>query len=173
MMIRLAVTGHRPNKLYGYNRNNLRYDALYRIMKDEIIEVYNTDNEMECITGMALGADTIFAMAVLELKSLGYNIRLVCAIPFKGQENRWKPQDINVYNYILKHSDEVVYVSTGGYAVYKLQKRNKYIIDRLSGPNDKLIAVWDGSHSGTGNCIEYAKSKNIKINYINPLNIFI
>jgi uncharacterized phage-like protein YoqJ len=37
-----------------------------------------------------------------------------------------------------------------------MQIRNEWMVDRC----DKLIAVWDGSKGGTGNCVDYAKSVN-------------
>ena len=70
--MKIAVTGHRPNKLYGYNLNNKKNIELKEKFKKILIE----NNCTEAITGMALGVDTIFALAVLELKSEGYNIKL-------------------------------------------------------------------------------------------------
>ena len=37
--------------------------------------------------------------------------------------------------------------------------------------SDKVIAVWDGSKSGTCNCIKYAEKKNKEIIVINPNDI--
>lgn len=34
-----------------------------------------------------------------------------------------------------------------------MQKRNEYMVDLA----DIVIAVWDGSASGTGNCVRYAE----------------
>lgn len=39
--------------------------------------------------------------------------------------------------------------------------------------SDIVIAIWDGSNSGTGNCVNYAKSKNKKIIKIDPFNLSI
>jgi len=36
-----------------------------------------------------------------------------------------------------------------------MNDRNKYMVDRA----DEIIAVWDGSNSGTSNCINYAKKQ--------------
>jgi uncharacterized phage-like protein YoqJ len=48
-----------------------------------------------------------------------------------------------------------------------MQKRNEYMIDK----SDYVIAVWDGSPSGTGNTVRYAKQKNKKILIINPSDL--
>ena len=174
-MIKLTVTGHRPNKLYGYNYKDPRYQALYYILVNRILKAINEDQDHEvlCISGMALGADMIFAFAAIHLKSKGYNVHLLAAIPFKGQESRWPRESINMYNDILDNADEIVYVCKPGYVPYKMQKRNEYMVDLLCGINDKLIAIWDGSSGGTANCVNYAKSMNINIEYINPNNILV
>lgn len=77
--MKICVTGHRPNKLYGYNLSDPRWQRL----KEQFKSILKENNCEEAITGMALGVDTVFAFAVLELKNEGYDIRLHCAIPCK------------------------------------------------------------------------------------------
>lgn len=38
---------------------------------------------------------------------------------------------------------------------------------------DRLIAVWDGSNGGTGNCVKYAKEVGKPIVVINPTEFLI
>ena len=52
----------------------------------------------------------------------------------------------------------------GGYAGYKLQKRNEWMVDHC----DILIAVWDGTSGGTANCVNYAQSVNKEKIFIDP-----
>ena len=78
--MKIAVTGHRPNKLYGYNLSNERYQKMKTWMKDFL----KTKNCRMAVSGMALGVDQLFALAVLELKDEGYDIKLHCAIPCKN-----------------------------------------------------------------------------------------
>ena len=118
--MKICITGHRPDKLYGYNLNNPRYKELFKRFKELLIE----NNCTEAITGMALGADMLFALAVIKLK-----------------QEEYKP--------------------------YLMQKRNEYMVDQ----SDKVIAVWDGSKSGTYNCIKYTKKQNKEIIVINPKEI--
>lgn len=77
--MKICVTGHRPNKLYGYNLSDPRWQNLKGLFK----HILKENNCEEAITGMALGVDTVFALAVLELKYEGYDIKLHCAIPCK------------------------------------------------------------------------------------------
>lgn len=159
--MRICVTGHRPDKLYGYDLSDARYQTLKETFKKLLIENHCT----EAITGMALGADTIFALAVLELKDEGYDIKLHCAIPCKGQTSKWiNPDDIARYCDIRNRADIVKVVSDKPYSPYLMKVRNEYMVDLA----DKVIAVWNGSSGGTGNCVEYAMEKEKEIIRITP-----
>lgn len=117
----------------------------------------------EAITGMALGVDTVFALAVLELRDKGYPIHLYCAIPCIGQDNRWPWSSKKQYHDILNQADTVTMVSNEPYSPYLMQKRNEYMVDL----SDKVIAVWNGMPGGTANCIQYAKDAGKKIIFVN------
>lgn len=158
--MKICITGHRPNKLYGYDIYNSQWTKLKEKFKKILIE----NNCDEAITGMALGVDMVFAMAVLELKKEGYNIKLHCAIPCKNHSCKWLKESIELYNDILSKADIVKLVSDEEYKPYLMQKRNEYMVDLV----DKVVAVWDGSKSGTGNCVEYAKKKAKEIIRILP-----
>ena len=96
-----CITGHRPEKLWGYNMNDPHYTGLKKLLKTLIIQELQKTNEMDLFSGMALGADQIFATAVIELRREGYPIRLHCAIPCVGQENRWSKDSQIIYKKIL------------------------------------------------------------------------
>lgn len=158
--MKICVTGHRPNKLYGYDYKDSRWQELKELFKTLLKE----NQCEEAITGMALGVDTVFALSVLELKEEGYDIKLHCAIPCKNHSSKWRRDSVMLYNTILSKADIVKQVSDEGYKPYLMQKRNEYMVDLA----DKVIAVWDGSKSGTGNCVAYAGKMNKDIIIIDP-----
>ena len=158
--MKISVTGHRPNKMYGYDIFNEQWVELKGKFKKLLIENGCT----EAITGMALGVDTVFALAVLELKEEGHNIKLHCAIPCKSHSSKWLKESIDLYNEILTKADIIKIVSNGEYKPYFMQVRNEYMVDLA----DKVIAVWDGGKGGTGNCVEYAMKRNKEIIRIMP-----
>ena len=160
----ICVTGHRPNKLYGYDLNDPNWTKL----KDKLKELLIENNCSEAISGMALGVDTIFALAVLELKNEGHNIKLHCAIPCRNHSKMWRMESVIIYNEILKQADTVKLVSDEEYRPWHMQRRNVYMV----GLSDKVIAVWDGSSGGTGNCVKYAEKENKEIIRINPYEKF-
>lgn len=138
----LSATGHRPNKLGGYSGE--ARGRLVRLAMKSICEHRPT----EIITGMALGWDTAVAVAACTL-----NIPYIAAVPFKGQENKWPEESVDLYRFLLSKAKNIVYVCEDGYAPWKMQKRNEWMVDN----SETVLALWDGSNGGTANCIAYAR----------------
>lgn len=162
--MKVCVTGHRPNKLWGYNYEAPEYIELKQTFKKYLKENHVTEG----ISGMALGVDTIFALAIIELKEEGYPIKLHCAIPCLGQEKMWPQQSQNLYNEILSKADIVKVVTNANYNQFVMQKRNRYMVDL----SDRVLAVWDGSRGGTGNAVQYAREESKIIDRIYPRKPF-
>lgn len=151
----VAFTGHRPNKLGGYKLPNPTYIHVCRQLEKTLLEL----KPSEAISGMALGIDQ---WAVNVCHKLG--IPFTAAVPFLGQEKAWPEASQNTYHKLLKLASKTVIVCEGGYEAIKMQKRNEWMVDNCN----TLIAVWDGTPGGTGNCINYAKSVNRNTIYIDP-----
>jgi uncharacterized phage-like protein YoqJ len=155
----VAFTGHRPDKLpdkkTGYKLPNPTYLKVCRQIQSTLQEL----QPEKVISGMALGVDQWAAFIAHKLK-----IPFIAAVPFINQESKWPTSSQGTYNKLIKLAAEVVIVSDGEYSAQKMQTRNEWMVDHC----DKLIAVWDGSDGGTGNCVKYAKSKDKEIIYIDP-----
>lgn len=147
----IVVTGHRPGKLYGYNLSAPEYT----ILKEKLKMTLRKYKATTAYTGMALGTDTIFANAVLDLKKEGMDIRLVAVVPCANQDKKWSKKDQKRYQEILQAADEVVQLSEEEYRPELMRIRNRWLVDHA----EMLIAVWDGSNSGTSNCVHYAIPK--------------
>lgn len=156
----ISVTGHRPNKLYGYNMKDERYVAIKETFKQQLLEKHCT----KAISGMALGIDQLYAEAVIELKEIGYSIELIAAIPCRNHSCKWPKEAQIHYEELLSKADRIVLVSDQTYTPYLMQIRNEYMVNI----SNEVIAVWDGTKGGTGNCVHYAKSINRPITVINP-----
>lgn len=161
--MKVMVTGHRPNKLWGYNLNAPQYKKLKTLFK-VMLEQYGADT---AISGMALGVDTLFAQAVLELKEEGVNIKLICAIPCQNHSSQWFKESIVEYNRIISLADEIVMVSDKLYTPHLMQIRNEWMVNKA----DFGIAVWDGTSGGTGNCVTYMDKVNLDYIIINPKTV--
>ncbi len=154
--MKIAITGHRPNKL------NKEYDGkgpMSNWLRGEINKTLDKHNPDTLISGMALGVDMLFAEV-----AIARGLNLIAAIPCRGQEKVWPQKSQQRYNEILSYSKcSKVYVSEN-YSGWAMQKRNEYMVDNA----DLLIACWDGTAGGTGNCVQYARKVNKEIIRINP-----
>jgi uncharacterized phage-like protein YoqJ len=154
----IALTGHRPDKLGGEYDYVGPYTTSVRDTLQLLIEKHKPKL---MITGMAQGADTIWAILAIKNK-----IDFIAAIPFEGQEKKWPEKAQKLYRTIIYNTlCRRVVVSEGGYDSKKMQIRNIWMVDNC----DALIAVWDGSPGGTKNCVDYAKSQRRIILPVRPL----
>lgn len=128
---------------------------------------------------MALGVDTWAAETVLKEKAISPQIRLVAAVPFAVQGSRWYPAQRTRWASILGRADQIY--CTGQVVSYQtilalaqgpaqddagylLNERNRFMVDM----SDGVIAVWDGTTGGTGNCVAYARKMGKPICRIDP-----
>jgi len=171
----VCVTGHRnivPANLTGspWPDQNPVVLAHHRqvkgLMAHWIAEQNLRMGETEFISGMALGADQLFAETILELQNIGYPIHLIAAVPFEGQESRWTPNSQAHWKNLMSRASFVQYVCEPGYAAWKMQKRNEWMVNH----SNRVLAVWNGAQKGgTWNCLSYAQKQGRQIMVLNPV----
>lgn len=172
-MFTVAVTGHRPQKLWGFNMKDPRYQALYNEMYNLLVELYNenctnkSDNKMLLVNGGALGVDQLFweaSIAIRDRFAAPDTVAVEEAAPCMNHSSRWPISSQRHYSELLDHTDIRTIVTQTAYTPACMQKRNEYMVDKA----DVLIAVWNGKAGGTANCVEYAQRKGKKVILINP-----
>jgi uncharacterized phage-like protein YoqJ len=153
----VSFTGHRPNKLSGYKLPNPTYIHVCQQL-DRVLREVKPD---KAISGGALGIDQYAANICFKM-----GIPVIFAIPFLGQEKAWPEASQKTYHKLLDKADEVVIVCEGGYAAYKMQVRNEWMVNHC----DVLVAVFipTETNGGTYNAIQYAKSVGKEIIFIDP-----
>ncbi len=151
----ISGTGHRPFKIGGFTIPNKIFNYVCRSTEEILLK----EKPDKIITGMALGFDVYLAQIAYKLR-----IPFIAAIPFIGQEGKWPDSSQKLYTRLLSLADEVVVVSQGTYSPEKMQIRNEWMVDH----SDKVLACFDGSNGGTGNCVKYARSIGKEIIIINP-----
>lgn len=145
---KVCFTGHRPNKLDGYNEDGILVRAIKQALRDTIRRLLKENPDIKFISGAALGVDTWAAEIVLEENGI-----LSLAIPNVGQQNEWPVASQYRWLTLFREAHEVVFCDKGDYAPYKMMKRNKYMVDE----SDLVIAVYNGDkEGGTYNCVNYA-----------------
>lgn len=173
--MKIAVTGHRPHKLgRAYDTMHPINIEIGRKMRDFILNQtgYNkennrfADNELcTIISGMALGVDTVWALVALKLsRQFPDKFILECAVPCKEQDSKWLSESKKTFHRILSEAHRVVYVTDTTYTHTCMQERNEYMVNEA----DMVLAVWDGTGGGTGNCVQYAREQNKELSIIDP-----
>ncbi len=142
----VAITGHRPDKLGGYNTPNRYYNSVMEGLDRAFLRL----RPERVRIGMALGVDQWAAELCIY-----NNIPFDAAIPFNGFESHWPPHAQIKYRELLRHATTARFICSGGYAGWKMQARNEWMVDN----SDLLVAVWDGTTGGTANCVNYALTR--------------
>lgn len=183
-----CFTGHRPDKLGGWNLNNPTMDAVRYELEKLIEDLIVNHGITRFISGGAQGLDQVAFKRVHDLKAKYPHIQNIIAIPFEKQDDAWPLKAKQLYRKLLTFADEKIYVDSlekyqiNGFKVgdycspVKLEIRNHYMVDH----SDLVIAVFDGifeeikngkkKKSGTGNCIKYAWKHDKKVYRFDTLN---
>ena len=157
----IAGTGHRPSQLFGFDP---AHPGVFNLKK-KIIEELVRAKPIKVLSGMAQGFDIYLAECCLELK-----IPYIACVPFIGQEKCWPKNAQEHYHKLLNQAKEIIIVSSGGYAGYKMQIRNQYLVDNA---NLILACFKPGTTSGgTFNCVQYTQKMKKEIIFINPDDCF-
>ena len=169
----VCFTGHRANKLCGYNINK------YTDFVDQLVialEDYTLDHNItNFITGGAQGFDQLayWAVNILKRKRPYLKIQNIVCIPFKGQESKWADTGLfskTDYNNMLSCADRIIICnkeitdkSNYSLIVKALMERNELMVDSSS----RVITLCSEHENktnnisgGTGACVNYAKSQS-------------
>lgn len=184
-MITCMVTGHRPNKLFGYRFCEDYAPLSAAIVKAalRLIEKNPGEKHFCFISGGAQGADQTFFWSINTLKRLLddkapgiYIIENIVHVPFPGQEDRWAaygPFSKADYRDMLNIADKVIYVRDTKPDDYKdvvkaLYARN----DSMIAASDVVISVCRDPHEhkgGTAHATKRAIQANKLVCRIDPM----
>lgn len=179
--VHVALTGHRPNKLWGYDLDNPEYERLQDKLESIVEQLLKGYNTVICHSGLALGADSVWSIAILNMREKYPNrVFFHAEIPFMGQAGRWSLGSQDLWEYQVETSDfKTVYLTkeegtswdrVPKYQITKaLDDRNKGMVDAC----DVLIGISNGSNSGTKNALDYAESKGVKVLTYHPKDFII
>lgn len=144
----IGVTGHRKI-------------TTPKIILEPIVEqLFQELNPDLVITGMALGFDQFIAA-----KCIKSNIKFLAAIPCDNQDKFWTEKQKEFYKVLLGKASEIIVVSPGEYAAWKMFKRNEFILNNC----ETLVCYLDPSimKGGTYDTVTKAKKHYKKI-----INVF-
>jgi uncharacterized phage-like protein YoqJ len=178
VIVSWSFTGHRPNKIHGFDWNNPWENPGVYAVRDLLLPVLEEKIQQgatKFLSGGAIGFDQIAFFTVQLLKKYYPHFQNCVAAPYREQPKVWKHPDIQRWYFrMLELADSVVYVDelpqyqrdsrtpVGVHSNYKLQIRNEYMVDSTEG----VIAFWDGTTGGTANCVQYAQRLNRPVHRI-------
>lgn len=143
----LTVTGHRPDKLGGYELEAFKWLVMVakhslKVLKPDIV-----------ITGMALGWDLAIAEACRQL-----DIPFIAAVPCPSQCSRWPARSQDHYHKLLNVAAFSILVSNEEYNPGLMEVRNQWMVKRAK---LGVLALYnEDAKGGTANAVRYSMKQN-------------
>lgn len=148
--MKIALTGHRPQRLFGNNLMNEQWQRVADWIKTTLLQEQCT----VAYSGMAAGSDMLFALAVKDIKDSGICVDLDLVFPCYGYGSKSKDKRYLAWRRdILGASNKRIFIHDE-WCETADDDRDKYMVDHC----DKLIAIFDGIETGgVFKTINYAK----------------
>lgn len=153
--MRVGITGH-------MNLAAPTVDLVYRAIRDEL--ALHADGEFMGVSCLAVGADSIFARAVLDSGG-----RLEVILPAADyRQAKVKPDHAEEFDELADRAAIVRLMpfATSGRDAY--EAANEALVSSC----DLMLAVWDGQkpsdRGGTATVVEYARSRGVRVVVIWP-----
>ncbi len=133
-------------------------DFLHDLLRCTVL-IYIKRGYKNFITGGAVGFDSAAAECLACLKSEGYGINHILALPCRDQTSKWSDlEDLTFYKKMLGEADEVVYTGTL-YTRGCMHARNRYMVDNSS----VCIAYRTKEKGGTAYTCKYAEKEGLEV----------
>lgn len=150
---RCAFTGHRPEKVEGYE------GRIIVELRKEILQAIDS-GYTTFLTGMSRGVDLWAADIIIHLREQNPKLKLIGVIPFEGFECKW-PVDWKKHYKLVRKELDWLHVVSKEYSPEVYQKRNQFMVDHSA----LVLAVFNGKPGGTLNTINYAQEKDVPVRY--------
>lgn len=164
----VALTGHRPDRLAGYDMSHPFYRVLHQELSSRVQALLGQHQQLELRSGLALGADTIWAQVGLQLREQHPGrIQVAGYLPFPGQAGRWPKSSRDTWAQI-RHNLDREHICAESYSPSVMHRRNAVLIQGA----DLLLALWDGKPTGgTASTVRLARAQNTLVQVIDPEQI--
>ena len=158
-LISIAGTGHRPDRLGNYANLDRSAKIVIPIIVSYLQQCHvlmsnKPTDFIEVISGFAQGWDTWLADAAIASGVC----RLTAAIPCQNHPSKW-PAKAQAHHADLLSKSNYIITITEHYTDHSMQDRNIWMTNNCN----TLLACWDGTSGGTGNCVDYATKCNVNI----------
>lgn len=153
--ISVAFTGHRT------------YDGQVQTEMMTLLEELYERGYRRFLTGMAWGFDLAAGCAVMQLRQLKEDVKLVAVVPYRDFKTLFRDEDEQLYDAVFDAADEhLVVCQHGGNAAFRM--RNDMLVESAS----LVVAWWDGKpQSGTAYTVRMAKKIGCEVINLHPVEL--
>ncbi len=156
----IGITGHRHLK------NQQTENFARRKIRELLIQYLALYPQINALSALAEGADTIFAQEALNL-----GIPLTAVIPFTKYEDDFSnPDALKQFRQLLSKCQNIVNLNHTDRSDDAYLEAGIWIVDHC----DLLFAVWDGKPAagkgGTGDVVNYAISEKVPVIHVDISN---
>ena len=140
---RIAIVGHRPPELGGYDEN-----PTTKLVRRQLTEILEAKAQMfetvRVLSGLQLGTETLAVEA-----AIAAGVEFVAVLAFPDPAARWPKPSQARFDELLDQAADVVVVETklpktAAEAGKAFGKRDRWLQDNA----DEAVVVFDGKHSG-------------------------
>lgn len=153
------ITGHRPKVLTPAEQAWSQVaitSAAWRLRS-----VYGTTT---AISGLALGADTWWALA-----ALANGMHLHAYVPFEAQASKWHAADQALWRELRTKAKHEVVVGGEHYDVRMLHARNDAMLTATAAAQGLVVALYKpGTSGGTHGAVESARKQSLPLLLLDP-----
>lgn len=147
-----CLTGHRNLVIEERARLPLQLRrAITRMAAREGVERF--------LCGGARGFDLLAAQAVLQMKCVHTQLRLVMYLPCPNQTRGWQAADVRRYHAVLQAADEV-HMLAPAYTADCMLTRNRRMVEDSA----FCLAYCRGATGGTAYTLRYAQTCGLRVN---------
>ena len=108
--------------------------------------------------GGAIGFDSLASLTVIAFRETHPDVRLALILPCRDQDSRWGTFDREIYAYILKCADSVMYIEDS-YTPDCMHKRNRSLIQG----SDYCVAYQKEQDGGSAYTVAHAKKSGVTV----------
>ncbi|AAP25517.1 MULTISPECIES: DUF1273 domain-containing protein [Bacillus] len=158
----IAVTGYKPFELGIFKNDHPGVECIKKALRRKLTAFVEGGLEWVIISGQ-LGVELWTAEVVFEIQVEYPDLKLAVFTPFLEQEEGWKEDNREYYEFILSQADHVDSITKRKYeSPEQFKLKNQIFIEK----SDALLAVYDEEKPGSPKYIvEAAKKKGEIENY--------
>ncbi|NGP43757.1 DUF1273 domain-containing protein [Bacillaceae bacterium SIJ1] len=141
----IAISGYKPYELGIFKANHPGIKVIRTVLHSKLIEQVETGVEW-FISSAQTGVE-LWAMDIVQTLQADYpHVKTAILPPFFGWEERWSPQEQELFQSLLSQADYAKYITERPYeSPTQLRIRNAFLVKHTDG----LLLLYDEEQQGT------------------------